>query len=115
MTFVTPSATSLFRRPVLPNAIDGDRSTTIQVVSARSGTCWRTCGTPVRALAAGSIIRTSSPDLVGPQLRELGARADADAAVRAGQAAARPPCEREVERGDRGRRHRTRALTARRG
>ena len=61
MTFVTPSATSLFSRPALPNAIEEEMSTTIQVVSARSGTCWRTCGTPVRALAAGSICRTSSP------------------------------------------------------
>jgi hypothetical protein len=45
----------------VPKAIDGETSITTHVVSARSGTCNRTWGTPVRALAAGSSWRTSSP------------------------------------------------------
>ena len=60
-TSAAPSATSAFRRSAVPNAIDGETSSTIHVVSVRSGTCRRTCGTPVRAVAAGSIWRTSSP------------------------------------------------------
>ena len=53
------------RRPsgacAVPKAIDGETSSTIHVVSVRSGTCRRTCGSPVRAVAAASIWRTSSP------------------------------------------------------
>jgi hypothetical protein len=43
-TIATPSATSAFRRLAVPKAIDGERSSTIQVVIARSGTCRRTWG-----------------------------------------------------------------------
>jgi hypothetical protein len=50
----------LQRCPV-PNAIEALTSTITHVVSARSGTCWRTWGMPVRALAAGSRWRGSSP------------------------------------------------------
>jgi hypothetical protein len=60
-TPAAPSATSDFRRSAVPNAIDGETSTTSHVVSVRSGTCSLTCGTPVRALAAASSQRTSSP------------------------------------------------------
>ena len=60
-TSATPSATSDFSRSAVPNAIDGETSITSHVVSVRSGTCRRTCGTPVRALAAASSWRTSSP------------------------------------------------------
>ena len=56
-----PSATSDFSRSAVPNAIEAETSSTIHVVSWRSGTCRRTCGTPVRAVAAGSRRRTSSP------------------------------------------------------
>ena len=41
------------------------RRATIHVVSVRSGTCRRTCGSPVRAVAAASIWRTSSPTSYG--------------------------------------------------
>ncbi len=64
-TSATPSATSLFRRPCVPKAIEAETSSTIHVVTARSGTCRRTCGSPVRALAAGSRRRTSSPGSYG--------------------------------------------------
>jgi hypothetical protein len=60
-TSATPSATSAFSRCAVPKAIDGETSRTIHVVSVRSGTCRRTCGSPVRAVAAASIWRTSSP------------------------------------------------------
>ena len=89
-TSATPSATSAFSRCAVPNAIDGERSSTIQVVSARSGTCRRTWGWPVRAVAAASRWRTSSPGSYGAQLRELGPAADADGAAVAGQIRARP-------------------------
>ena len=72
----TPSATSDFRRCPVPNAIEALTSTITHVVSARSGTCWRTCGMPVRALAAGIEVARVVARLVGPQLRELGAGAD---------------------------------------
>ena len=58
---MTPSATSAFSRSAVPNDIEGDTSSTSHVVSARSGTCSRTWGMPVRALAEGSSWRTSSP------------------------------------------------------
>jgi hypothetical protein len=61
ITATTPSATSALSRSAVPNAIDGETSSTIQVVSVRSGTCKRTCGSPVRAVAAASMWRTSSP------------------------------------------------------
>ena len=61
MVRAAPSATSDFSRSAVPNAIEADMSSTIQVVSWRSGTCRRTCGSPVRAVAAGSSRRTSSP------------------------------------------------------
>ena len=57
----TPSATSAFRRSAVPNVIDGERSRMSQVVSARSGTWTRTCGTVVRAVTFQSMRRTSSP------------------------------------------------------
>ena len=61
ITNAAPSATSDFSRSAVPNAIDADMSSTIQVVSWRSGTWRRTCACPVRAVAAGSSRRTSSP------------------------------------------------------
>jgi hypothetical protein len=60
-TVAAPAATSLLSRRAVPNAIEGETSSTIHAVISRSGTCSRTCGTPVRALAAGSSWRTSSP------------------------------------------------------
>ena len=79
------------RRPsaawAVPNAIDGETSSTIQVVSARSGTCRRTCGWPVRAVAAGVEVADVVAGLVGPQLRELGP--GARRRPRAGRRAAR--------------------------
>ena len=57
----TPSATSALRRWAVPNVIDGEVSSTSHVVSARSGTCTRTCGTVVRAVTFQSMRRTSSP------------------------------------------------------
>ena len=60
-TCATPSATSDFSRSAVPNAIEAEMSSTSQVVRIRSGTCRRTCAVPVRALAAGSSWRTSSP------------------------------------------------------
>ena len=64
-TSTTPAATSDLSRTPVPNAIDGDTSSSTHVVSARSGTSSRTCGTPVRALAAASSRRTSSPTWYG--------------------------------------------------
>src|SRR4051794_35156341 len=64
-TSTTPSATSALSRSAVPKAIEGETSSTSHVVSARSGTCSRTCGMPVRALAAGSSWRTSSPGTYG--------------------------------------------------
>ena len=57
----TPSATSALRRSAVPNVIDGETSSSSQVVSARSGTWTRTCGTVVRAVTFQSMRRTSSP------------------------------------------------------
>jgi hypothetical protein len=65
ITIATPSATSDLSRVAVPNAIDGDTSTINQVVSVRSGTCSRTYGSPVRAVAAASMWRTSSPGSYG--------------------------------------------------
>jgi hypothetical protein len=39
----------------VPKAIEAEMSSTIHVVSVRSGTWTRTCGSPVRAVAAGSM------------------------------------------------------------
>ena len=57
----TPSATSAFRRSAVPNVMEGETSRTSQVVSVRSATWTRTCGSPVRAVAFQSMRRTSSP------------------------------------------------------
>ena len=65
ITSATPSATSDFRRSAVPNAIEAETSTSSQVVSVRSGTWSRTWGWPVRALAAASRRRTSSPNWYG--------------------------------------------------
>ena len=62
---VTPSATSALRRAAVPNAIDGERSSTIHVTSTRSARCTRTCGTVVLAVTFQSISRTSSPGTYG--------------------------------------------------
>ena len=64
-TRTTPSATSHFSRSAVPKAIEGETSSTSHVVIRRSGTCRRTWGMPVRALAAGSRRRTSSPGAYG--------------------------------------------------
>ncbi len=61
----TPSATSALRRVAVPNAIDGDRSSTIHVTSTRSARWTRTCGSVVRAVTFQSISRTSSPGTYG--------------------------------------------------
>ena len=88
-TSATPSATSAFRRCAVPNAIDGETSSTIHVVSARSGTCRRTCGWPVRAVAAGSMWRTSSPISYGRSCASSVPSADPGRAPVARQASAR--------------------------
>ncbi|UUY04154.1 hypothetical protein LRS13_01095 [Svornostia abyssi] len=49
----------------MPKPIDVLRSSSSHVVSDRSATCTRTCGSPVRALAAASRWRTSSPGWYG--------------------------------------------------
>ncbi len=62
---VTPSATSALRRSAVPNAIDGEVSSTIHVTSTRSARWTRTCGSVVRAVTFQSISRTSSPGTYG--------------------------------------------------
>ena len=57
----TPSATSALRRSAVPKPIECEASNRSQVVSARSATCSRTCGSFMRAVAFQSIRRTSSP------------------------------------------------------
>ena len=57
-----PSATSALRRSAVPKPIEADTSSSSHVVSVRSATWTRTCGSPVRAVAAQSIWRTSSPN-----------------------------------------------------
>ena len=51
----TPSATSALRRSAVPNVIDADVSSTSQLVSARSPTCTRTCGSCMRAVTFQSM------------------------------------------------------------
>ena len=94
----------------MPNAIEAETSTSSQVVSVRSGTWSRTWGRPVRAVAAASIWRTSSPNWYGPDLRQLGAGAPARCAALARQRAGRAARQHEVERLDQRRLHRARAL-----
>jgi hypothetical protein len=65
ITVATPSATSDLSRWAVPNAIEGDTSTTSHVVRVRSGTWSLTYGSPVRAVAAASMWRTSSPGSYG--------------------------------------------------
>ena len=57
----TPSATSALRRSAVPNVIEAEVSSTSHVVSARSPTCTRTCGSRMRAVTFQSMCRTSSP------------------------------------------------------
>ena len=85
----------------MPNAIEAETSSTSQVVIARSGTCRRTCG--IAGARAGRGVEPAHvvAGLVGPQLRELGAGAEAGASVLAGQDAGRAPAQREVEPRDR--------------
>ena len=93
-----PSATSALRRSAVPNVIEGEVSSTSQVVSARSARWTRTCGIRVRAVTFQSIRRTSSPRLVRADLRELGADAEQRRAVVAGEQALDAAADREVER-----------------
>ena len=90
-----PSADS-----AVPNAIDGETSSTIHVVSARSGTCRRTCGWPVRAVAAGSMWRTSSPISYGRSWASSVPSADAGRAAVARQRPRDQAADRDVERLD---------------
>ena len=109
----TPMATSAFRRCSVPNAIEGDTSSTSQVVSARSGTCSRTCGMPVRAVDGGVELTHVVADLVRPQLHQLGAGARARRQMVARHQAAGAAHEREVERAQQRAGHRPGALAAR--
>ena len=82
------------------------RSSTIHVVSARSGTCWRTCGMPVRALAAGSSWRGSSPGSYG---RSCASSVPAPTPGRAALAGQRPAGAARRSRGRAARPRRRRA------
>ena len=61
----TPSATSALRRSAVPNCIETDVSSTSQVTRTRSARSTRTCGSPVLAVTAQSMRRTSSPATYG--------------------------------------------------
>ena len=82
---VTPSATSALRRVAVPNVIDGDRSSTIQVTRTRSARWTRTCG----SVRAGGDVPVDQPDVVTrhvrPHLRELGPATEQRRAVVAGE------------------------------
>ena len=111
-TRTAPSATSAFSRSAVPNAIDGDTSSTSQVVTSRSGTS----SAHVRlARARGG--RGVEPahvvaGLVGAQRRQLGARAHARSAMLARERAAGAASERQVERLDEARGQGPRPLAA---
>ena len=113
-TSATPAATSDFSRAAVPNAIEADTSSSTHVVSARSGTCWRTCGDAGararRRVQAAHVVA----DLVGPDLRELGAGAQRRPRARSpGSAPAGAAREHEVERLDQRARASARALAGR--
>ena len=84
----------------MPKAIDGDTSTASQVVSRRSGHLLAHVRDPRAGGGGGVELAHVVAGLVGAQLRELGARADAGGAVLARDDAARAPDEGEVERLD---------------
>ena len=109
-TCATPSATSDFSRSAVPNAIDAETSSTSQVVRIRSGTCRRTCAMPGARAGGGIELADVVAELVGAQLRELGAAADAGREAVAGQHAGAAPRERQRERVDERSRDRPRPL-----
>ncbi len=109
-TSAAPSATSAFSRSAVPNAIDADTSSTIQVVSARSGTCRRTWGMPGAGRGGGVEMAHVVAELVGPQLGQLGAQADPGGPAIAGQRPRHQPGHGDVQRLDQGRGNRARAL-----
>ena len=90
-TRATPSATSALRRSAVPKVIEAEASSTSQVVSARSATSTRTCGSPVRAVTFQSMRRTSSPGSYGRICASSRAGAAARGAVVAGEQAVDPP------------------------
>ena len=87
-----------------------ETSSSSHVVSTRSGTCSRTCGTPVRARRRRVDLADVVADLVRPQLRQLRALPDAGRAAIARQRARGAARDDEVERLDQRRRHAARAL-----
>jgi hypothetical protein len=93
----------------VPNAIDGDTSTTSQVVSVRSGTCRRTCGSPVCG-GRWDGLENVVAHLVRPQLRDLGAGAHSGAKAVARQRPAHAARHHQVERLHEALWHRSRAL-----
>ena len=82
----------------MPKVIEGEASSTSQVVSARSATSTRTCGSPVRAVAFQSMRRTSSPGTYGRICASSVAVADRGGAVIAAEQAVDPARDRQVER-----------------
>ena len=112
-TSTTPSATSLFSRSAVPNAIDGDTSTREPGGQQPLGHVLA----DVRDAGAGGRRRVDLAHvvagLVGAQLRQLGARADPGAAVFPRADPADAPYEGEVERLHQGAGHRAGSLAAR--
>ena len=96
----------------MPNAIEGDTSTASQVVSSRSGHLLAHVRDAGAGGGGGVELAHVVAGLVGAQLRELGARADAGRAVLARDDAAGAAHEGEVERLDERGRDRARALAA---
>ena len=96
----TPSATSALRRSAVPKVIDGETSSRSHAVRARSGTWTRTCGIG----RPGGDVPVDPADvvarLVRPDLGELGAAAEVVGPVFAGQQAADPAPDGQVERAE---------------